>query len=78
MLDFNARSAEPWWRTEDETEKAPAMAQSREEFLYRQNVTNFTRLLRDAPDEAMRTTLLRLLAEEAAKAKEAGWAPLFD
>ena len=54
------------------------MAQSREEFLYRQNVTNFTRLLRDAPDEAQRTRLLRLLAEEAAKARAAGWMPLFE
>lgn len=53
------------------------MAQSREEFLYRQNVTNFTRLLRGAPDEARRMMLLRLLAEEAAKAKAAGWSPLF-
>ena len=58
-------------------ERRPGIAQSREEFLYRQNVKNFTRLLRDAPDEAQREMLLRLLSEEAAKAKAAGWLPLF-
>jgi len=51
------------------------MGQSREEFLYRQNVANYLRLLREAPDEARRTMLLALLAEEAAKAKASGWMP---
>ena len=53
------------------------MHQSRDEFLHRLNVTNYIRHLHAPHDEAQRATLLRLLAEEGAKAKASGWAILY-
>ncbi len=53
------------------------MNPSTEEFLHIQNVTKYTRLLRDAPDEEVsRKMLMDLLAEEAAKARAADWMPM--
>lgn len=48
----------------------------RPEFIHRQNVANYTRMLRDAPTAARRKILLALLDEEAALAKANGWFPL--
>lgn len=53
------------------------MDQSREEFLHRQNVAHYTRLLRDAPDASRRKILMSLLGEETSAAKRNGWLPLF-
>jgi hypothetical protein len=52
------------------------MPMSTPEFLYRSNVLNYLRLLRAAPDQERRTILMRLLAEEAANAKQHGWTSL--
>ena len=52
------------------------MAMSTQEFVYRRNVVNYMRQLRDAGDDDRRKLLLTLLAEEAAKARLAGWMPL--
>jgi hypothetical protein len=50
--------------------------QSLEEFAYRQNVVNYARRLRVAPDPASRHLLITLLKEEAARARAAGWMPM--
>ena len=46
-----------------------------QEFIYRRNVLNYITQLRDAPSEERRRMLLSLLAEEAVKARRAGWMP---
>lgn len=51
------------------------MQMSTQEFVYRRNVLNYMRQLRDAPSDDRRRMLLALLAEEAAKARKAGWLP---
>ena len=50
------------------------MTTSTEEFVHHGNVTDYQRGLRDQPSAAVRESLLKLLSEEARKAKEAGWA----
>ncbi len=52
------------------------MGKSHSEYLHRQNVANYTRMLRDAPDGQRRKILMTLLAEESAAAKVNGWLPL--
>ena len=51
------------------------MQMTTQEFIYRRNVLNYMRQLKDAPDEDRRKLLLIRLAEEAAKARQAGWNP---
>lgn len=46
-----------------------------QEFIYRRNVLNYMTQLRDAPSAERRRMLLSLLAEEAVKARKAGWMP---
>ena len=53
------------------------MIYSREEFLHRQNVATYTKLLATSQDLAQRATLMRLLAEEGVAAKVCRWAPLY-
>lgn len=52
------------------------MEKSRDEFLHRTNVANYTRQLRGATDASRRKVLMSLLAEEGARAKLHGWFPL--
>ncbi|MFC3069030.1 hypothetical protein [Phenylobacterium soli] len=49
---------------------------STQEFVHRRNVLNYLRQLKDAPDDERRRMLMALLAEEAAKARRAGWMPV--
>lgn len=51
------------------------MEMTTQEFIYRRNVVNYMKQLRDAPSEDRRRMLIALLAEEAAKARRAGWLP---
>lgn len=46
------------------------------QFIHHRNVANYRRMLRENPDVARRQTLMTLLAEETAAAKEKGWLPL--
>lgn len=52
------------------------LEKSRDEFMHRTNVANYTRLLRAAPDASRRKVLMSLLAEEGARAKLHGWFPM--
>lgn len=52
------------------------MEKTRDEFLHRINVANYTRQLRAGPDAPRRKVLMSLLAEEGARAKLHGWFPL--
>lgn len=54
------------------------MKKAEAEYLHRQSVANYSRLLRGAPDAARRKVLLALLAEESVAAKANGWFPLHD
>jgi len=54
------------------------MEQSREEFLHRCNVENYTRLLLTSPDATRRAVLTVLLVEESQRAKANGWAPVLN
>ena len=56
--------------------KGLILEKSRDEFLHRSNVTNYTRQLRAGPDASRRKVLMSLLAEEGARAKLHGWFPL--
>ncbi|WP_304177503.1 hypothetical protein [Phenylobacterium aquaticum] len=53
------------------------MEKSRDEFLHRCNVANYTRQLRFAPDGPKRKALMALLAEEGVRARSNGWFPIF-
>jgi len=44
-----------------------------DEFMHNENVRNYQRQLTSPADESHRNVLIRLLAEEAASAKRAGW-----
>jgi hypothetical protein len=48
-----------------------------DEFIHNENVRNYQRQLLTSGDAGQRMVLLRLLAEEAARAKRAGWMPLY-
>lgn len=52
------------------------MEMSTQEFVYRRNVLNYLKQLRETLDEDRRRMLMSLLAEEAARAKRAGWMPV--
>jgi len=52
------------------------LEKSRDEFLHRSNVANYTRQLRAGPDASRRRVLMSLLAEEGVRAKLHGWFPL--
>ena len=54
------------------------MKKKRDEFIHRQNVANYTQMLRNTPDVLRRKMLLSLLAEESAAALSNGWPPLLD
>ena len=43
------------------------------EFVHRENVANYRRLLRDVPDSAREQVLVTLLGEEATAARANGW-----
>lgn len=53
-------------------------SQSTEEFVYRSNVTKFTRQLAAARSESERKKIMGLLEEEHKRAKAAGWMRLPD
>ena len=53
------------------------MERSMDEYIHRMNVDKYTRLLGTASDDARRALLMKLLAEEAARAKAAGWLRLY-
>ena len=66
---LSAHAYRPW-------AEATAMQQSTEEFVHRQNVVNYIRLLRAAPNLSSRNLLMELLAQEATKARAEGWTPI--
>ena len=53
--------------------KVAAVTPGRDQFLHRENVANYQRLLSQGPDEATRRLILTLLGEESARAAAAGW-----
>jgi hypothetical protein len=54
------------------------MERSMDEFLHHANVEKYKHLLRETRDARQRAMLTSLLIEEAARAKAAGWLPLYD
>lgn len=52
------------------------MNKALDEFVHHQNVANYTRQLRIAPDAGRRSMLMSLLAEERSRARSNGWNPL--
>jgi len=54
------------------------MPSCHDQFIHDQNVKNFQRQLMGSTDAEQRKLLMALLAEEAAKAKKAGWVPPFE
>lgn len=52
------------------------MNRSRDEYLHRRNVANYTRQLGESPEARRRAVLVTLLAEESAQARAKGWRPI--
>jgi len=53
------------------------MPEEFDEFMHWENVRNYQRQLMTATDPEQRRMLMSLLEKESARAKEAGWTPLY-